>query len=275
MLLRRSLAPPLAAFVECLWASERGALPHPRERNLPTGRADLIITLQQDHLTRYADDADHDGLQLRGGLVQGPRAQHFLRDTSAPSSVVGVQFRSGAAAALIGVPLGELAGRVVSLADLWGGRAGRLREQLQSLPTAASRLDALERFLLLVLQRHGMSLAGSPEIQWALRQFDTKPGVAQVEPVRAAIGWSAQRFIATFRHEVGLAPKQYCRVRRFNAVVERLAAGRDAGWAELALDTGYSDQPHLIREFKSFSGLTPGSYHAVAADQPNHVAVRD
>ena len=272
MMLRRTPTPALAAHVEWLWANERGALPHPRERNLPRGRADLIIALRQDHLTRYADDADLAGLRLRGGLVQGPMQQFFLRDTSAPSSVVGVQFRPGGAAALLGVPLGELAGQVVALDDLWGARAWSLREQLQSLPAPASRLQALEAFLLGCLQRRRACLAPSPELQWALREFDAQPGVAQVEAVRAAVGWSAQRFIAQFRREVGLAPKQYCRVRRFSAVVERLAAGRDVNWAEVALDAGYSDQPHLIREFRSFAGLTPGAYQAVSPDQPNHMA---
>jgi AraC-like DNA-binding protein len=272
MLLRRALPPPLADHVECLWASERGALAHPRERNLPTGRADLVITLQQEYLTRYADNGDRIGVHLRGGLVQGPRQQHFLRDTSQASSVVGVQFRPGGAAALIGAPLGELAGRVVAFDDLWGARAWSLRERLQALSSAALRLDLLETVLLQVLQRRSASLAATPEVQWALRQFDAQPATAQVEPVRAAVGWSAQRFIAQFRHEVGMAPKQYCRLRRFNAVVERVAAGRDADWAEVALDGGYSDQPHLIREFKSFAGLTPGAYHAVSAEQPNHVA---
>jgi AraC-like DNA-binding protein len=272
MLSRRAPSLPLAAHVECLWASDRGVLPHPRERNLPTGRADLVIALQQDHLTRYADAADPIGQRLRGALVQGPRQQHFLRDTSTPSSVVGVQFRPGAAAALLGVPLGELAGQVVALDDLWGRSAGLLREQLQGLPTAELRLDALEKFLLRVLRRRRASLASSAELQWALRQFDARPDMAQVAPVRVALAWSAQRFIAQFRREVGLAPKQYCRVRRFNAVVERLAAGRDADWTQVALDGGYSDQPHLIREFKSLAGLTPGAYRAVSTDQPNHVA---
>ena len=272
MLLRRTVAPVLAAHVECLWASERGALAHARERNLPTGRADLVIALQQDALTRYAGAADCTGQRLRGGLVQGPSLCHFLRDTSTPSSVVGVQFRAGGAAALIGVPLGELAGRVVSLDDLWGRRAAVLREQLQGLPTPERRLDALEQFLLQALRRATPSLAAAPELRWALQRFDRQPAVAQVEPVRAWVGWSAQRFIAQFRHEVGIAPKQYCRLRRFNAVVERLAAGREADWAQVALDGGYSDQAHLIREFRSFAGLTPGRYRAVSPEQPNHVA---
>ena len=133
----------------------------------------------------------------------------MLRRTPGPALAA-----HGGAAALLGVPLGELAGRVVSLDHLWGRRAASLREQLQGLPTAALRLDALERFLLQVLLRPRSSLVATPELRWALQRFDLQPAVAQVEPVRASVGWSAQRFIAQFRHEVGLAPKQYCRLRR-------------------------------------------------------------
>ena len=128
MLLRRTPAPPLGAVVECLWANERDALPHPRERNLPSGHADLIIALRQEYLGRYADAADHVGWRLRGVMFQGPHERHFLRSTSTPSSVVGVHFRAGGAVVFAGVPLAELVDRSVAAGDLWGRAAQDLRE---------------------------------------------------------------------------------------------------------------------------------------------------
>ena len=109
-------------------------------------------------------------------------------------------------------------------------------------------------------------------LRWAVQRFDAAPSIARVEPVRPAIGWSREKFIKRFEAAVGLTPKRYCRVRRFHALLDRLARGRDADWVEVALDGGYSDQSHLNREFRAFSGLTPGAYRPVAHDHASHVA---
>lgn len=276
MLVRHTPAAPLDAFVACLWSSEREALPHARERNLPTGRADLIFALRQDHLSRFADASDTVGLRFRGAVIQGPQEQPFFRDTSEPSSVVGVHFQAGGAAALLGVPITELAGRTFALDALWGARADALRDELRSLPDAPSRLLCLEGFLLERLA-HARPSDDDAAIAWALQQFHERARChgrdASVESVRAALGWSPRRFIAQFSMRVGLTPKRYGRLQRFQSTVHALAQGRDEGWAQFAVDAGYADQAHLIREFRAFSGLTPGRYRAIASDQANHVAV--
>lgn len=275
MLLRRTPAPPLDRYVEFVWASERDALPHPRERNLPSGRADLVIALHQEHLSRYSSADDRVGTRLRGAVFQGPQERCWLRATDEPSSVVGVHFRAGGAAAFVDGALPELANRSVELQALWGGAALELREQLQALATAPQRLDALEQALRARLAHVGAprsSATTNAALAWAIARFDAQPSVARVEPVRAALGWSAPLFIARFHAAVGLTPKRFCRVRRFQAVLGSIANGRGAGWAGLALEAGYSDQAHFNREFRAFSGLTPGHYRPVAPEQPSHVA---
>ena len=272
MMLRHVPAAPLNAAIACLWASEREALPHGRERNLPSGRADLVIALRQEHLGRFDSPTDASGERFCGALIQGPQERCFFRDTSQASSVVGVQFQPAGAAALLGLPMSELANRRLALDDLLGRQAFEVRERLQALPSAKERLRCLEAFLLQRLLRATPHEDDAP-IAWAVQQFHTRD--ARVETVRHELGWSAQRFIAQFLRRVGLAPKRYGRVRRFQSVIDRLARGRDAGWAQIALDAGYADQAHLIREFRAFSGLTPTEYRAVAPDQANHVAVAE
>lgn len=273
MFVRHTPAPPLDAFVDCLWASERGALPHARERNLPTGRADLIIALRQSHLNRFAAVDDRQGRRFAGGIVQGPQQLPFFRDTGEPSAVVGVHFRAGGAAALLGLPLTELSAPATP-DELWGPEATELRERLQSLHGTAARLRHLETWLLARLHRAPQHAADAP-IAWALRVFDG-PVPRSVAEVRGMLGWSPKRFIAEFSQRVGLTPKRYLRVARFQRIVQIAARCRTAGtpidWAALALAEGHADQAHLVREFRSFSGLTPTAYHPLAPDQASHTA---
>lgn len=271
MYLCRTPTPPLDAFVAHLWVNDRPALGHARERGLPTGRADLVIALGQPHVRRFDDAADRVGRRFHHGVLQGPRDCAFLRDTSQASSVVGVHFCAGGAPALLHMPLGGLANQVVSLDELWGPAAHRLREQLLDAPHPAERLQTLERWLLRRLANANAALLCDPAIRFAVRQFDAHPSNARVATVRGATGWSIERFNRRFRDAVGMTPKRYLRVRRFQALLGAIASGGDDPWVQRALDAGYADQPHLVHEFGRLAGLTPSAYRPLSQGRHNHV----
>ena len=107
----------------------------------------------------------------------------------------------------------------------------------------------------------------------ALRSFHGAGRVPPVAHVAAEIGWTATKFIATFRNEVGLMPKTYCRVARFRNALASLASCEDIDWTDVALSSGYFVLAHFIHDFKAFSGVTPSHYlrERVSA---NHVRVR-
>jgi transcriptional regulator GlxA family with amidase domain len=84
-------------------------------------------------------------------------------------------------------------------------------------------------------------------------------------------GYSHRRFVALFRGAVGLPPKLYCRILRFQAALHLLATPPPLPLAEVALAAGYSDQPHLNREFRELAGVSPGEYRAAAPTSLLHV----
>jgi AraC-like DNA-binding protein len=89
--------------------------------------------------------------------------------------------------------------------------------------------------------------------------------------VTAEIGLSPRRFIELFRRQVGLPPKVFCRVRRFQNVLQMVHQRTEIDWVRVALECGYYDQAHFIHDFQSFSGLTPSAYLAAATPHLNHV----
>jgi AraC-like DNA-binding protein len=94
-----------------------------------------------------------------------------------------------------------------------------------------------------------------------------------VNDVVRASGYSHRGLVAIFRRAVGLTPKRYCRVLRFQRVLRRIAADREAAWADIALAAGYSDQPHFAREFREFTGVTPEAYRRAFSGATHHVKV--
>ena len=270
MLLRYTPAAPLGFFVDSLWVSERGALPHTRERSLPTGCADIVIPLLQDDIVRYDSESDLHARRLRGGIVQGPHDRFNVRGTEGPSAVVGVHFRPAGAAAFFGGDLPGLRNRTVLLEDVWGRAARSLRERLQEASSPRAMLDVMEAHLL---DRLRDAPEADPVVRFAIDTFGRDAARALIEPVQRATGCSPAQFIRRFEQAVGLTPKRYARVLRFGALLPALVRCGPRDWAQLAAGAGYFDQSHLIHEFRRLAGMTPGAYAPVQPDQPTHVAL--
>ena len=132
----------------------------------------------------------------------------------------------------------------------------------------------MEAALRQVIQRGGPHhFALHPSVQYALRQFLRMPRIKTVMNVAREAGLSRRRFSQLFDEQVGMTPKRYCRLIRFRAVVQQIAAGGSVDWADVALAGGYYDQAHLAHEFREFSGMSPSGYLAAERPFANHVRV--
>jgi len=270
--MQRAPHPLLARYVKTVWISQpaaAGSHPAPaREHVLPTGLMHLVFRLSGPGVRIFDDAAGGKGQPLGPALAGGPRAAFYAKDISAPSHSVGVQLLPGAALALLGLPADELAGRHVSLEDLWGeSHTALVREHLLAAATPQQTLRRLEALLLQRL-RAGPAQGAHPLVEQALRQFEA--GMS-VEEAVARSGYSHRQFIRLFSQAVGLGPKLYGRVRRFQKALPMLQG--PMGLAAVAMEAGYSDQPHLSREFREFAGLTPEQYRLARPASANHVLV--
>jgi AraC-like DNA-binding protein len=270
MYLHQRPSGPLHAYVESLWYSERAALPHIRERSLPTGCVDIVVPLLQEHLIRYDSEHDTQARHLRGAIVQGAFDRFGVRGTEGASAVVGVHFTPGGAAAFFGGALPALRNRTELLEDLWGPSARELRERLQAAASPACTLQLLHEHLL---QRLRGAAPIDPLAAFAIAAFRCDPAQARVEPVQRASGCTPAQFIRRFEQGVGLTPKRFARVLRFGLLLPQLVRCGPRDWAQIAADGGYFDQSHLIREFRQLAGMAPGAYVPVQADRATHVAL--
>jgi AraC-like DNA-binding protein len=264
--------PPLGALIEKLWLYEGYTVGHARERLLPMGTMELVINLREDESRVYDPRT---GLALpsrvqRGALLCGAHSESFIIDTDEQQSVIGVHFKPGGAAPFLGVPAGELHNRQVGLEDLWGGAAPALRERLVATKSPEAKLRVLERALLARAKRPP---AMRPEVGFALGAFAAPDDPMRVRDVVAELGWSPRRFIRCFEDAVGLTPKLYARVQRFQGALARIHARPAVAvdWTAVAAHCGYFDQAHFIRDFRGFAGLTPTEYAALCLRHTNHV----
>ncbi len=262
---------PLRRFVRATWYARAPMLDHARERILPTGTVQGILNLARDFLMDCPEGQP--AQRSAPSAVIGARSTYEIVDTSDMADLIGVVFEPGGFPAFAAEAADLFTNRSVTLGDVWGGKAAALRDRLRELPTPGMRMDCLEGFLSSTFAGRVARTTGLRErtIEFAVRRFAGEPSVATVREVARSVGWSERRFSQVFREEVGLTPKVWCRIQRFQRAVRQLHAGADVPWAELALDCGFYDQSHFANEFRAFSGIDATTYSARRTIWANHV----
>jgi AraC-like DNA-binding protein len=167
---------------------------------------------------------------------------------------VQVRLSPTVAGAVLGVCPADLDGAVVTLDDLWGRPAARIREQLSDASSWEERFALIDA--MLVRRRRAGSLV-DPEVAWAWRRILADRGQVRVDMLAAEVGWSRKRLWSRFHAQLGLPPKHAAKLVRFDHAAHRLAAGQVA--ARVAADGGYADQSHLHRDVVAFTGVTPAT----------------
>jgi AraC-like DNA-binding protein len=260
--------PPLDAFVASMWLFRDGPRPHALERILPTGAAQLIVNLKEDRTRVYDSERPHQCIAGVGTILAGVQSRYQIIGTAEQEYVAGVAFRAGGITPFVRAPAYETRDTDTPLESLWGRqRTADLRDQLLERCDPDAQLDVIEAALVEMLRPACLH----PAVVFALTTFDRSPLVANIGAVTNAVGMSAKRFIERFKAQVGVSPKRYCRIRRFQQAVALAHRGRTVDWAQVALSCGYYDQSHFIHEFRAFSGLTPGAYQVSQTEFQNHV----
>jgi AraC-like DNA-binding protein len=238
--------PALKPFVARLGYSESQG-PAVRELSIPTGCAQLFVNLHDDAFTGGAG----------GAAVLGATSRPSVIDTADQQAIAWVAFKPGGA-----YPFFPAEPGLVDLGDVWGRAGVVVRERLLDVGPHQI-LGALESALL---EMGG--LERDRALEFAVSALERGVPVGEVAE---SLGFTPKRLIRLFQGRVGLTPKRFARVRRFQRTLRQVPYDRPVDWADLAFSCGYADQSHLIRDFHDFAGLRPTEYRPRSPSEPNHV----
>jgi AraC-like DNA-binding protein len=251
-----SPGPPLCDFIEDFWFYRSDRPAHLKERIVPSGTIELVVNLRDDEFRIY--DRGRPGICERfpGAMVSGTYRRFFVIDTAEDTAVLGVHFKPGGALPFFGRPLCELTDTHVNLEALWGRSARELRDRLREANTPIHAFRLLEASLR---ARLSPSAVRNGAVRFALDALGgTSP--TTVREIIDCVGLSHRRFIEIFKAEVGLTPKLFHRIQRFERILALARAQPAPDWSHLAVDSGFFDQSHLIRDFVEFSGFSPEDF---------------
>jgi len=220
-------------------------------RIFPDGIVEIVFHYGDPFLTCTADSQAE--LQPRSFAISQTSKFIDIRATGS-SGLISVRLFPWGAAAFLSVPVSEFADQQIPAAELWGNSARELEEQIQCAGSVEQRIRLVEDFLLAQLSRHYSQ--DDQAVMQLIRHFWARRGCVVVSEITREFGISERQLERKFQRVTGAAPKQIARLARFLHACHQLQTSNE-NLAKIALDCGYYDQAHFIREFKSFSGLTP------------------
>ncbi|SFL57059.1 AraC family transcriptional regulator [Geodermatophilus ruber] len=252
LLVQHRVPPPLRPFVATAHGYRAPAFPTGVHRGLPSRHLTLVVELAAP-LRVTGQGTAVEAHAVVGGLCTRPA---FI-DATRPQDGLQYGLSPLAAPALLGLPALELAERTADLRDVLGPAADGLVEDLAAAPGWAQRFARLDAALLARLTEPAVP---APEVREAWRLVHSSAGRCRIGDLAAHVGWSRRHLSERFRLATGLTPKHAARIARFQAARRLLLDPRCPPLADVAVRCGYTDQPHLAREWRELAGCTPGTW---------------
>lgn len=205
----------------------------------------------------------------RGGFVAGLDGHFATCEHDGFQQGVQVNLTPIGARLFFGLPMSELSGRVLAACDLLPAPHRNLSERLQDLDDWDDRFDLLDDVLFDGITRARVDVRAASH---ALARIEESGGALDMGALARELGYSRKHTIALFHDRVGLPPKLMARIVRFDRLLQHLKTGGRGTWTDLALEFGYYDQAHLVRDVKEFSGVTPTQVRPLVTDIPSLLA---
>jgi AraC-like DNA-binding protein len=261
---------PLSRFIEFFWMREGDNLSAVQTRLLPMGTMELVINLDEDRIPLFDRHSRIECGSTNGAMICGTHSENFIIRDANKISVIGVHFKPGGGGAFFELPAGELYNERISVNEIWKTRAAELRDRLAQESAPETRFRVLEQFLMQMLR----PIKYHPAVNFALHQFQ-QPANLTIRSITEQTGFSARHFNQLFRDQVGITPKLFCRIQRFQKVLEMLSVKAPVDWLDIAFTCGYFDQAHLIHDFRAFADCTPTEYLDQRGFHRCHVVLSD
>ncbi len=247
---RMGLRAPMSHLAGCVnaltWYDEESTGPVSRRQAASSG-AVLFVTWRSPLEVRLAGTS-----RSLWAFVAGVQDRPASTAHSGSQQGIGVHLNALGVSRLLSMPGAELANRCVGLDEVWGHTAERLLDELSAATTPNGRMSLVQRALT---ERLGSGPNPAPEVVWVWQKLLAQPG-APIADLAAEVGWSRTRLASRFSEQVGVSPKRFARIVRFERA-RQLLAHASFSLAEVATGCGYYDQPHLNRDVLALAGCTP------------------
>ncbi len=170
-----------------------------------------------------------------------------------------IQFKANGFNKLFRMPVAEFVNQIFYLDDVFGKATGNLNEELQNAKDIQQLAFLADTFLLRFLSMQKAYINLNDGITFISNELFTNAALLSIEQYAYKANMSVRNFGRRFTEQVGVSPKFYCRLLRFNNAINTKLKKPLANWTSIAYDCGYFDQMHMIKDFKEFANVNPSA----------------
>jgi AraC-like DNA-binding protein len=244
----------LAPWIKLFWVFESRSNDPVLETIVADGFPELIV-----HFRSPFAELDRAGLFLKqsAAVACGQLTRPLVLRSSLDAGMIGIRFQPGGMAPFLSTSMQSLTDARVPAENLFVDIDQLIEEILES-SNDAQRVAACNRFLIRSIDFDRENI----RVRRTLERIMLTRGCISVESLATLMGTSRRSMELAFQKEVGISPKKYCRITRFRHLFDAVSNGQSVNWVRIALDSGFFDQSHLIRDFRQFAGDSPSSFLA-------------
>lgn len=261
---------PLDQFVEIIIYYEGVQHLHKVDRFLPNGDTEILIDFHDAPQFVYDNDTLKEIQACNHVWASGLRTEPITIPSGTDAAMMVIAFKKGMAASFFPFPMNEIADSVVDADLIWGTDFSVLRERLLATTEIDDRFRIVEDFLI---HEFHSQMKIDPCVSFAIGQMSEHPDAVNIARMNQQIGYSQKHFTDIFRRAVGVTPKSYLKIMRFQKAVKVIDAADKVDWGSIALECGFYDQAHFINDFKHFAGFTPAKYAEIQTNYQNYIPV--
>jgi AraC-like DNA-binding protein len=219
----------------------------------PKGLGGMVINFGDPYYTTNKQEVWE---KVPDQFLAGQFTKNYTLRLQGKVGMIGVVFFPNALPNLLVIPMSEITDQRVDMSLILGNKATILTEQIFSAVSHDERINILEKYLLEVFCKSNISI---DIVDYALSMIMKNNGNISIEDLSDHLCISMRHFRRRFTEKIGISPKLYARIKRFNYIM-MLSETSPACWADLVFRGGYYDQAHFIRDFYSLSGKNPSEF---------------
>ncbi|MEN8789211.1 MAG: DUF6597 domain-containing transcriptional factor [Flavobacteriaceae bacterium] len=241
---------------------------HSLERVIPTGHVFIIFELDGIKRKTYDNNTLQQKDEFSDVWVSGVHKNYITISAHEDSEMFVIQFKPYGAYPYFQIPLDKISNCIFHAKTLFGKEILELRTQLLDTKDAAHKFGLAQAWLESIYDcdKH------PPEVFLkTLERIEVEKSATNFDKLFADYPFTRKHLISQFKKYIGITPKYYQRIIKFNDILVKIQKKESLSWAQLTYDYGFSDQPHFIKTFKHFSGFSPKEfiYEGLSDGEPN------
>lgn len=257
------ILPPLqlSSYISFFWVLESGAdeINPKKFKTVPDGLPGLIYQ-QPENGVFYQE-----GEKLPSMFLYGQSTRPANIHISGSFRAMGIYFYPHALQSVFGIAAKELTDNSIDMVDLAGGQGIPMLEQFGECISIESKLKILTSFISKQVDRNNKRETAL--LPYVVSKIIQSKGIVSIKDLRLEVGLTERTFERKFLQSVGIPPRLFARICRFQAALNQLRHADFDKLSDLAYEHDYADQSHFIRVFREFTGFSPFEYRQHSQEQ--------